>query len=278
MPMILEGRPVLDSIKEKVRDEVSYIDKQITMAVVVVGNNPASEIYVRNKVKDCNECGIDVIVERMDANSTTMEIVKHITSLNTRDDIHGIMVQLPLPERVDTLQVMKSIKPLKDVDGLHPYNSGLLMEGNPEFIPCTPGGIMELFKYYGMLVNSKNCVIIGRSNIVGRPLGALLLQNDATVTICHSRTKDLPRICKHADIIFSAVGQPNFINESFIRDGAIIIDISINHTEDGKLCGDVTPSVYDKLMAYTPVPGGVGLVTRGMLLNNIMKTYKFNYV
>lgn len=271
MAIVLDGKRVANEIKEKLALKTESEKSQPCLAVVLVGNNPASQIYVRNKKADCEQCGFISKEYVFDEDTSERKIVDLVSALSFDSHIDGIWVQMPLPKHIDPKRVVNAISPGKDVDCFTPHNIGLLLQGNPHFLPCTPGGIVELLKYYGICLLGKHCVIVGRSNIVGKPMTMLALQNDATVTVCHSHTRKLTDICKTADILISAVGKAGIIRPNAVREGAVVIDVGINRNLNGELCGDCDPDVYKKTSAYTPVPGGVGPMTRAMLMLNTAK-------
>lgn len=245
------------------------------LAVIIVGNDPASEVYVRNKCLACEAVGFHSEKYEMSADSSEEELIALIDKLNNDVNIHGILVQLPLPKHMDVEKILLRIKPEKDVDAFHPYNTGKIMQGKYDFLPCTPAGVMELLERYNVEIKGKNCVVIGRSDIVGKPMSMLLLHKDGTVTICHSRTVDLPDICRRADIIVAAVGRANFVTADMVKEGAVVIDVGINRLPSGKLCGDVAfDEVEKKASAITPVPGGVGPMTIAMLMRNTLTAAK----
>lgn len=271
---IIDGRLVAQKTKEQIKDEVIKIGGEIGLAVVLVGDNPASLVYVRNKVNACAEVGINSYLHNLDKNASKDDILSLIKKLNEDKNVHGIMVQLPLPKGIDEYEILNSITPEKDVDGCHFIQKGLLWTGKPDLIPCTPYGIMKLLNFYNIEISGKNAVIIGRSNLVGKPLAELLLSRNATVTICHSKTKDLALFTKQADILCVAIGKPNAVNGAMIKEGAIIVDVGINRV-DGRLFGDVDfQAVKEKCSYITPVPGGVGPMTVTMLMANTVKAYK----
>ncbi len=242
------------------------------LAVIIVGDDPASRVYVNNKKKACEYCGIKSEEYALPEGTTQEELLKLIEELNGRDDISGILCQLPVPEHISEEAVINAIDPKKDVDAFHPVNVGKIMVGNYDFVPCTPAGVMELIHESGIDVSGKECVVVGRSNIVGKPQAMLLLHENGTVTICHSRTKDLAEKTKNADILVAAVGKPNFITGDMIKPGAVVIDVGINRMPDKKLCGDVEFETAEKIAgAITPVPGGVGPMTIAMLMKNTVK-------
>jgi len=269
---ILDGKAVSLKVKESVKvraDELKKFGVEPTLAVVLVGEDKASQTYVRAKEKACNEYGIKSVAHRLSENTTQNELLALINVLNLDDSIHGILVQLPLPKHIDTNVVLAAIDPRKDVDGFHAVNVGKLVSGLDGFVPCTPLGVMEILKEYGIDVAGLNAVVIGRSNIVGKPMANLLLNASATVTVTHSKTKNLKEICKNADLIVAAIGKPFFLKADMVRDGAVVVDVGINRLDDGRLVGDVDfDEVAPKCSYITPVPGGVGPMTIAMLLNN----------
>lgn len=269
---ILDGKAVSLKVKESVKvraDELKKSGVEPTLAVVLVGEDKASQTYVRAKEKACNEYGIKSVAHRLSENTTQNELLALINVLNLDDSIHGILVQLPLPKHIDTNVVLAAIDPRKDVDGFHAVNVGKLVSGLDGFVPCTPLGVMEILKEYGIDVAGLNAVVIGRSNIVGKPMANLLLNASATVTVTHSKTKNLKEICKNADLIVAAIGKPFFLKADMVKDGAVVVDVGINRLDDGRLVGDVDfDEVAPKCSYITPVPGGVGPMTIAMLLNN----------
>ena len=269
---ILDGKAVSLKVKESVKvraDELKKFGIEPTLAVVLVGEDKASQTYVRAKEKACNEYGIKSVAHRLSENTTQNELLALINVLNLDDSIHGILVQLPLPKHIDTNVVLAAIDPRKDVDGFHAVNVGKLVSGLDGFVPCTPLGVMEILKEYGIEVAGLNAVVIGRSNIVGKPMANLLLNASATVTVTHSKTKNLKEICKNADLIVAAIGKPFFLKADMVKDGAVVVDVGINRLYDGRLVGDVDfEEVAPKCSYITPVPGGVGPMTIAMLLNN----------
>lgn len=274
MATILDGKALSAQCKETIRKEVEELAAKGCrpgMAVVLVGENPASKVYVRNKEKDCQECGIYSAVYHLPEETTEKELLELLDTLNHDASIHGILVQLPLPKQINSQRVIEAIDPQKDVDAFHPTNVGYLTQGMPRFAPCTPAGIVKLMEAYKIDPAGKHCVVIGRSNIVGKPMALLLLQKNGTVTICHSGTKDLKAQTLQADILISAVGKTGFVTEDMVKDGAVVIDVAMNRNAEGKLCGDVDyAAVSQKASAITPVPGGVGPMTRVMLLENTL--------
>ena len=260
-------------IKEKVSELHTEKNIQPSLAVILVGQDPASHSYVRAKQKACEEAGIRSILEEYPSSITQQELLDRISHFNGDASVHGILVQLPLPDHIDELAVIEHISPNKDVDGFHPVNIGRMMIDQKSFLPCTPYGIVEMIKSLDVAISGKHVVVIGRSNIVGKPVGQLLLKEDATVTYCHSRTKDLASITKQADILIAAVGRAKLIGPEYVKDGAIVIDVGVNRLETGKLCGDVDfESVKEKASFITPVPGGVGPMTITMLLHNTLQS------
>lgn len=276
MAQIIDGKLISKQIKDEVKEKVSAYKAQgieISLAVVLVGNDPASTVYVGNKKKACEYTGINSVSYELPEDTTEADLLELIDKLNNDDKINGILVQLPLPKHIDEDKVIKAISPLKDVDGFHPMSVGALSIGQPGFVSCTPAGIIELIKRSGADIEGKECVVIGRSNIVGKPMALLLLRENGTVTICHSRTKNLKEVCKRADILVVAIGRPKMIDKSYVKDGAVVIDVGIHRGADNKLCGDVDfASVEPVAGAITPVPGGVGPMTIAMLMNNCVNS------
>jgi len=270
---LIDGKVVSQSVRDEVADLASKL-KQDTgivpgLAAVLVGDDPASEIYVRNKRKACEKVGIYSEEHKLPAETTEEQLLRLVNKLNEDTKIHGILVQLPLPDHIDETKILRTVSPLKDVDGFHPYNVGLLVEGNPRFVSCTPGGIIKMLDFYNIDIKGKDVVVVGRSNIVGKPVSMLLLHRHGTVTICHSRTKYLKEVTGRADILVAAIGRANFITADMVKDGAVVIDVGINRKDDGKLTGDVDfEAVSEKASYITPVPGGVGPMTIAMLLYN----------
>ena len=275
MAIIIDGKKTSADIKAEIAIETAEFIKNtgVTpgLAVVIVGNDPASEVYVRNKCRACEAVGFYSEKYEMSGDITEDELVALIDKLNDDKNIHGILVQLPLPKSMDVEKVLLRIKPEKDVDAFHPYNTGKIMQGKYDFLPCTPAGVMELLARYNVEIKGKDCVVVGRSDIVGKPMAMLLLHKDGTVTVCHSKTKDLSEVCRRADIIVAAVGRANFVTADMVKEGAVVIDVGINRLPDGKLCGDVAyDEVEKKASAITPVPGGVGPMTIAMLMRNTL--------
>ena len=266
---LMDGKALAAQKKAAIRAEVERLARTPGLAVVLVGENPASQIYVRGKARDCEECGIRCMDFRLPAQTTESELLTLIAELNGRADVDGILVQLPLPEGIRERRVLEAIAPEKDVDAFHPENVGRLVQGQARYLPCTPAGVMELLRAAGVDPAGRRAVIVGRSNIVGKPMALLLLQADATVTVCHSRTPDLADECRRADILISAVGRRGLITSDMVKPGAVVVDVAMNRNEEGKLCGDVDfAAVAEKAAYITPVPGGVGPMTRAMLMEN----------
>lgn len=269
MAEIIDGKAVSQKIKEEIRAEIEREQLAVGLAVVIVGNNPASRVYVNNKKKACEVCGIQSFEYALPEETTQEQLLELIDTLNTDEKVNGILVQLPLPQGLDEKKVIERISPLKDVDAFHAENVGKIMIGNYAFLPCTPAGVMELIHSTGTEISGKECVVIGRSNIVGKPMAMLLLHENATVTICHSRTKNLAEVCRRADLLISAVGKADFVTADMIKDGAVVIDVGMNRNAEGKLCGDVKFEEAEKKASFiTPVPGGVGPMTIAMLMKN----------
>lgn len=278
MANIIDGRAVAAFVKGREKEKVIALKEkgiEVCLAVILVGNDPASCVYVANKRKDCDELGIKSIEYALGEDTTMDELLKLIDELNKNSNIHGILCQLPLPRHLDETLVLEAISPLKDVDAFHPENVGRIMMGKYDFLPCTPAGIMEMLSYYNIDTAGKNCVVIGRSNIVGKPMAMLMLHSNSTVTICHSRTNNLKEVCLTADILISAVGKADFVKADMVKDGAVVIDVGMNRNAEGKLCGDVDfDGIKEKASMITPVPGGVGPMTRAMLMCNTVTAAK----
>ncbi len=275
MTKLINGKDISASIREEIKAEVAAMKERPGLAVILVGNDPASAVYVRNKNKACEEVGIYSEMYTLPEETSMNQLLDLIDQLNNSPNIHGILVQLPLPAHLDAEKVIMAINPSKDVDAFHPINVGKIMIGNFDFLPCTPAGVMELLKRSNISVTGKECVVVGRSNIVGKPQAMLMLHENATVTVCHSKTSDLTSVCKRADILVSAVGKAHFIKENMVKDGAVVIDVGMNRDENGKLCGDVDFNNVSKKTSYiTPVPGGVGPMTITMLLKNTVTAAK----
>ena len=281
MAKIIDGKAISAKVKAEVRTEVSALKEQginIGLAVVIVGDNSASRVYVNNKKKSCAEVGIESFEYALPESTTQDELLDLVQKLNTDDNVNGILVQLPLPKHINETAVINAIVPEKDVDAFHPENVGHIMIGDFKFLPCTPAGVMELIAETGIDVSGKNCVVIGRSNIVGKPMAMLLLHKNGTVTVCHSKTKNLKEICSEADILVAAVGRANFVTADMIKEGAVVIDVGMNRLDNGKLCGDVDyEACFDKSGYITPVPGGVGPMTIAMLMKNTLTSAKIKY-
>ena len=278
MNKIIDGKMISEQIKNEVKEETARLKEQgvsVTLAVVQVGSDPASGVYVKNKKKACEYVGFESLSYELKEDTTQEELLALIGELNEKKEVNGILVQLPLPAHINEDVIIKAIIPAKDVDGFHPENVGYLSTGQKGFVSCTPAGVIELLKRSGISISGKECVVIGRSNIVGKPMAALLLREDATVTICHSRTQDLKAVTKRADILVAALGKPKFITKDYVKEGAVIIDVGIHRGADNKLCGDVDfEDVIDHISAITPVPGGVGPMTIAMLMRNCLESAK----
>ena len=271
MTQILNGKEVAAHIKQQVQSEIEANHLDACLAVIVVGNDPASQVYVRNKKKACEEVGIKSVVYELSEDKSEEDLLFLIDMLSCDPFVHGILVQLPLPKHINEAKVIAAIPPEKDVDGFHVKNIGKLWTGKYNLASCTPYGIIELLDYYNIDIESKHCVIVGRSNIAGKPMVALMLERNATVTICHSRTKDLAQFTRQADILIVAIGRGKFITADMVKDGAVIVDVGINRDENGKLCGDVDfDQVKEKASWITPVPGGCGPMTIAMLMKNTL--------
>ncbi|MBP3627350.1 MAG: bifunctional methylenetetrahydrofolate dehydrogenase/methenyltetrahydrofolate cyclohydrolase FolD [Clostridia bacterium] len=277
MSKIIDGRSISTAVKARVAKGVLDLKERgidVGLAVIIVGNNPASKVYVANKKKACEELGIISEEYALPESTTEEQLLELIAELNGKKSINGILCQLPLPSHIDEKRIIDSISPEKDVDAFHPHNVGRIMIGDYDFVPCTPAGIMEMLEYEGIDVEGKKCVVIGRSNIVGKPMGMLLLHKNGTVTICHSRTRDLKEICRSADILVAAVGKAKFVTADMVKLGAVVIDVGMNRV-DGKLCGDVDFDMVEGIAsAITPVPGGVGPMTIAMLMQNTLTAAK----
>lgn len=278
MAKILDGKAVSAAVKQEVKTEVAALAAQgisVGLAVIIVGDNPASRTYVNNKKKACAEAGIVSEEYALPETTTQEELLDLIDTLNKKDNIHGILCQLPLPKGLDEKAVIAAINPEKDVDAFHAINVGHIMIGDYSFLPCTPAGIMEMLKYYDIPIAGKECVVIGRSNIVGKPMAMLLLQQNGTVTICHSKTVDLADVTRRADILVAAVGIPKFVTADMVKEGAVVVDVGMDRDENGKLCGDVAFAAVEPKASYiTPVPGGVGPMTIATLLKNTVTAAK----
>lgn len=277
MSRLIDGKVISAAVKERVKNEVSQLNEKgitVGLAVIIVGEDPASKIYVANKKKACEALGIISEEYALPESTTEEELLGLIDTLNAKKSINGILCQLPLPRHLDEKRIINAISPEKDVDAFHPVNVGRIMIGDYDFVPCTPAGIMEMLAYENIETEGKRCVVIGRSNIVGKPMAMLLLHKNGTVTICHSRTKNLKEICLGADILVAAVGKAKFVTADMVKEGAVVIDVGMNR-ENGRLCGDVDfEAVKDKASAITPVPGGVGPMTIAMLMQNTLTAAK----
>lgn len=275
MYQIIDGKKISQEIKDELREKMAELKQKggsRCLAVIQVGDDPASLVYVNNKKKACEYIGIDSESYHLPEETTEKELLELIDELNRKPEVNGILVQLPLPKQIDENKILLAISPEKDVDGFHPVNVGNLSIGRPGFVSCTPAGVIQLLKRAGIEIEGKECVVLGRSNIVGKPMAMLLLRENGTVTVCHSRTKDLKEITKRADILVAAIGKPKFIDADYVKEGAVVIDVGIHRNENGKLCGDVDfESVAPHCAAITPVPGGVGPMTIAMLMNNCVE-------
>ena len=278
MPLVIDGKKISNEIKDELKVTVEELKKQgveTCLAVIQVGDDPASSIYVRNKKRACAYVGIESLSYELPEETTEDELVKLVKELNENDNVHGILVQLPLPKHINADTIIRTISPDKDVDGFHPESVGRLCIGEPGFVSCTPAGIIQLLKRSGIEIEGKECVVVGRSNIVGKPMSILLLRENGTVTITHSRTKDLKEVTGRADILVVAIGKPKFITADYVKEGAVVIDVGMHRNEENKLCGDVDfDDIKDKVSAITPVPGGVGPMTIAMLMYNCVEAAK----
>lgn len=275
MAIRIEGKLLASQVKDRVAAGVAQLKEkgiEPCLAVIMVGENPASQVYVKGKVKDCAECGIKSLEIHLPAETTQNELLQKLAELAGDASVHALLVQLPLPAHIDEKTVIEAIPPQKDVDGFTAVNVGRMMIGEECFLPCTPAGCMEMIRSTGVSISGKNAVVIGRSNIVGKPAAMLLLRENATVTICHSRTENLKQVCANADILVAAVGRAGFVTGDMVKPGAVVIDVGINRNAQGKLCGDVDYDAAAEKAGYiTPVPGGVGLMTRAMLMQNTLQ-------
>ncbi len=272
MAAIIDGKKISAQVKDECRERVAKEKLDVTLAVIQVGNDPASTVYVGNKKKACEYIGIHSLSYELPEETSEKELLELVETLNRDKNVHGILVQLPLPSHIDENKVIQTISPKKDVDGFHPQSVGALSIGQPGFVSCTPAGIIELLKRSGVQMDGKECVIVGRSNIVGKPMALLMLRENATVTVCHSHTKNLKEITRRADILIVAIGKPKFITKDYVKEGAVVIDVGIHRGENQKLCGDVDFDEVEKAAsAITPVPGGVGPMTIAMLMNNCVE-------
>ena len=276
MAKLIDGKKISGEIKDELKEKVAQLRKkgvEVTLAVIQVGNDPASTVYVGNKKKACAYIGINSLAYELPEETTQEELLNLVRQLNDREDVNGILVQLPLPAHIDEDTVIRTIAPEKDVDGFHPQSVGLLSIGQKGFVSCTPAGIIQLLKRSGIEIDGKECVVVGRSNIVGKPMAMLLIRENGTVTVCHSHTKDLKEVTRRADILVVAIGKRQFITADYVKEGATVIDVGMHRKEDGKLCGDVDfDSVEPVAGAITPVPGGVGPMTIAMLMNNCVSS------
>ncbi|UCE62671.1 MAG: bifunctional methylenetetrahydrofolate dehydrogenase/methenyltetrahydrofolate cyclohydrolase FolD [Nitrospirota bacterium] len=276
---LIDGKALALSIREQIGKDVAQLAEQANvtpgLAAILVGEDPASAIYVKNKKAACGKAGIYADENKLPASTSQSELLALIDKMNADPKIHGILVQLPLPKHIDSKVILEAVSPEKDVDGFHPYNVGRLVAADPVFVACTPKGVMKMIESIGQPIEGKRAVIIGRSNIVGKPVALLLMHANATVTVCHSRTKDLPTVCREADIVVAAIGRANFVTRDMIKEGAIVIDVGINRLEDGRLVGDVDfEGAKEQAGWITPVPGGVGPMTIAMLLQNTLESAK----
>ena len=275
MAYIIDGKKISSEIKDELKTTVSQWKEEgrsVCLAVIQVGDDPASSVYVGNKKKACAYIGIDSRSYELPEETSQEELLELIRKLNQDDTVDGILVQLPIPDHMNEKEVIHAISPEKDVDGFHPQSVGALSIGEEGFVSCTPAGIIQLLKRSGIEIEGKECVVVGRSNIVGKPMAMLLLRENGTVTVCHSRTRNLPEVCRRADILVAAIGKPRFFDDTYVKDGAVVIDVGIHRGTDKKLCGDVDfDKVVDKVSAITPVPGGVGPMTIAMLMHNCVE-------
>lgn len=275
MAVRIDGKALASQVKARVREEAAKLPRQPGLAVILVGEDPASQVYVNGKEKDCTECGIQSFSHRLPAETSQEELLALVQELNSNRLVDGILCQLPLPKGLDEESVINAIAPDKDVDCFHPFNVGRMSIGEPVFLPCTPAGVMEMLRAYDIPVRGKSCVVLGRSNIVGKPMAMLLTQADGTVTVCHSKTEGLADFTCRADILVTAIGKAGFVSADMVKDGAVVIDVAMNRNENGKLCGDVDFDAVEPKASYiTPVPGGVGPMTRAMLMENILTAAK----
>jgi methylenetetrahydrofolate dehydrogenase (NADP+)/methenyltetrahydrofolate cyclohydrolase len=275
MAVKMDGKALAEKLRASIREEVGQLPRKPTLAVILVGEDPASQVYVRNKEKDCTECDILSQGYRLPEETSEKQLLDLIDVLNNNDLVDGILVQLPVPGHISQEKIIHAIRPDKDVDAFHPFNVGKIVTGEPGFLPCTPAGVMELLHEYKIDIAGKNCVVVGRSNIVGKPMSLLLLRENGTVTICHSKTADLGQETRRADILVSAVGKLGTITGDMVKEGAVVIDVAMNRNEAGKLCGDcLYDEVAEKASYITPVPGGVGPMTRLVLMQNTLAAAK----
>lgn len=278
---LLNGKVIADQVKDDLKDIVTKMKeegKTFKLCVIQIGDDEASSVYVRNKMKSCDYIGINSETIKLPESVSQEDVIDIIHDLNSDDLVNGVLVQLPLPKHLDEQMILSYIDPAKDVDGFHPYNVGNLFLGNDTLVSCTPQGIMGILRHYGISVAGKECVVVGRSNIVGKPMVMLLLEANGTVTVCHSKTENLKEICKRADILVCAIGKPKFFNEEYVKNGAVVIDVGIHRMDNGKLCGDVDfDAVKDIVSAITPVPNGVGSMTVAMLMDNVVQAAMKQY-
>lgn len=278
MALLIDGKKISAQIKDELKTEVATMKaegREVTLAVIQVGSDPASTVYVGNKKKACAYIGIESRAYELPEETTETELLALIEELNACREVNGILVQLPLPAHINEKRVLQAIHPLKDVDGFHPQSVGALVTGQPGFVSCTPAGIIQLLKRSDISIDGKECVVVGRSNIVGKPMAILLLRENGTVTICHSHTENLKEVCRRADILVAAIGKPKFFNHEYVKEGAVVIDVGIHRNAQNKLCGDVDRAdVMDLVSAITPVPGGVGPMTIAMLMVNCVEAVK----
>ncbi len=272
----MDGKALAERVRGEVAQEIAALSQPVGLATVLVGDDPASAVYVRSKQKACREVGIEPFDHNLSADTSQEDLLALVERLNADDAVTGILVQLPLPEQIDEDRIIRSIKPIKDVDGFHPFSAGHLLQGSPTFVAATPAGIMEILREYDVELQGARAVVVGRSNIVGKPMALLLLAEHATVTICHSRTRDLPAVVREADVIVAAVGRPETVRADMVREGATVVDVGINRTDDG-LVGDVAADVRDKAGLLTPVPGGVGPMTIASLLRNTVRAARYQW-
>ncbi len=275
MAIKLDGKALAEKMRAQIRQETEMLARRPTLAVILVGEDAASQVYVRNKEKDCAECGILSQGYRLPVQTSETQLLELIDVLNKNDRVDGILVQLPLPDHISQEKVLHAIRPDKDVDAFHPFNVGKIVTGEQGFVPCTPAGVMALLREYGIDIAGKDCVVVGRSNIVGKPMALLLLRENGTVTICHSKTAHLSEVTARADILVSAVGKTGFITSDMVKKGAVVVDVAMNRNAEGKLCGDCVFDEVEKKASYiTPVPGGVGPMTRLVLMQNTLAAVK----
>jgi methylenetetrahydrofolate dehydrogenase (NADP+)/methenyltetrahydrofolate cyclohydrolase len=270
----MDGKALAERVRKEVAGEVAALERPVGLATVLVGEDPASAVYVRSKQKACREVGIEPFDHNLSTETSQQDLLALVEQLNEDDAVTGILVQLPLPEQIDEDRIIRSINPIKDVDGFHPFSAGHLLQGSPTFVAATPAGIMEILREYKVDLKGARAVVVGRSNIVGKPMALLLLAEHATVTICHSRTRDLPAVVGEADVIVAAVGHPDTVTADMVREGATVVDVGINRTDEG-LVGDVAQDVREKAGLLTPVPGGVGPMTIASLLRNTMRAARY---